>query len=94
MPAKNGSPDIEVIGFVEKGQRNMPRKIGQSDECQPSRDILEIISILGYLWKIPAPHSGADNGCHTLQGDVDRGRIRFTQTAHIHTRRVYVVLLV
>lgn len=67
-----------------------PGGFSQSDECQPSRDILEIISILRYLWKIPAPYSGADNECHTLLSDVDGGRIRFTQatyTTHTHTHK-------
>lgn len=66
----------------------------QSDECEPSRDILEIISIQGYLWKIPAPYSGADNGFHTPLSDVDGGRIRFTQAAYSTYTSLYIVLLV
>lgn len=96
---QNGrSPDIKAIGDVGKrsDENALESRFSQSDECQPSRDIEEIISILGYLWKIPAPYSGADNGCHTLLSDVDGGRIRFTQATrtHTHTQSLYIVLLV
>lgn len=86
---KDRSPDITVDGVVWGGSVECacPSGFSQSDECQPSRDILEIISILRYLWKIPAPYSEADNECHTVLSDVDGGRIRFTQatyTTHTH----------
>lgn len=81
---KDRSPDITVDGVVWGGSVECacPSGFSQSDECQPSRDILEIISILRYLWKIPAPYSGADNECHTVLSDVDGGRIRFTQATY------------
>lgn len=65
--------EVEVVFFGGGGSEEecaCRGRFSQSDECQPSRDILEIIRILGYLWKIPAPYSGADNGCHTLLSDV------------------------
>lgn len=64
-------------------------RFSQSDECQPSRDILEIVSIQGYLWKIPAAYSGADNGCGTLLSDVDGGWTRFTQATYNAHVQVY-----
>lgn len=70
----------------KRKKNRMPRKADLANQMSVSHpgDIEEIMSILGYLWKIPAPYSGADNGCHTLLSDVDEGGIRFSLT---HTRR-------
>ena len=98
---KDGSAHAAVIGAGGGGGSEecaWEDGFSQSDECQPSGDILKIISILGYLWKIPAPYSGADNGCHTVLSDVEGGRIRFTQatyTTHTQTHTsLHILLLV